>query len=500
MMISKDEIIKNKLLEYRGTYDKDKILAFIDSFEEVIHDYLDFKLFRFLFVDIIANFREFKSFKDLSDDVFVDFVFVISLIKGQYYLFYNCLRSIKGGIDIRNDIDSLNQMNPSELKQTYKDMIKSEILHPKRHLLSLIEYRRKCGGRLFVEQVDLNEKDCVLEIRTYFDANRGVRRDLLGQFKDDLSVVKQVMDWHERYHDVLLPKLNVVLGELSFHSNLKKTVKLDLLMNEEYLKTSEIRFASLDVLPNWLGESKCVDYSKLDELWLRPASGYLHRLLNETETGDKQRLARLQSSEAFAYRGLGLTTDERKENRLLKLKASVEGLNVAIFLGRQNRSYHELMRKLNLKYKGEIEFISDHSWSRCGYIEPGVKSSNSWLSILQAIETIRRLPELGFKPELIANRQIAFCLDGYDAKHAMAAMYSNPNRIERNYPKPNIEGLDQFEFAYTGLTDLELANIVRNREWFSLLRFYRTGVDGEPERLDNLQVEEEYGIKYIGIR
>ena len=77
-------------------------------------------------------------------------------------------------------------------------------------------------------------------------------------------------------------------------------------------------------------------------------------------------------------------------------------------------------------------------------------------------------------------------------------MYSNPNKIERNFGKPEIEGIDKFEFAYTGLTDLELANIVRNRNWFELLTFYRTGKDGEPEELTKEQVAKEYGIKYIG--
>ena len=93
-----------------------------------------------------------------------------------------------------------------------------------------------------------------------------------------------------------------------------------------------------------------------------------------------------------------------------------------------------------------------------------------------------------------------FTLDSYNAMGCLAAIYSNCNYIARNYTKPKIENITDFEFAYTGLTDLELANIVRNKNWFDLTKFCRTNENGELEELTSEQVKEEYGIKFIGNR
>ncbi len=327
-----------------------------------------------------------------------------------------------------------------------------------------------------------------------------------------------------------------ILHEIRFHSELDNSKKVSLLINKEYLKTSRIRKNGLETVPNeWIKNVKkviweniqtneeyiepnqetfqknsegwlksyvnniAIDTANLEELWLRPSEGYLYKMLSKSGNDeDKARLEKLKNSEGFSYRGIGNETKLRKQKRLEKLQKSIDKDKVVIFLRRQNRVYKELQKKLNNKYKGIKQFVSDHVWSSCGYIEPGVKSSNSWLSVIQAMETIRRMPDLGLKGNAISKREIAFCLDGYDFKHALAAMYSNPNRIERNYGKPETEGIETFEFAYTGLTDLELANIVRNKNWFELLTFYRTGENGEPENLTKEQVAKEYGIKYIG--
>lgn len=326
--------------------------------------------------------------------------------------------------------------------------------------------------------------------------------ELKNIFKNQEYVYK-VLHWHQQQDLQYEKALNYSIKELAFHKELLDEKKYELLTNLEYLKTYKIRQESLQILPDWLqAQTLEIDYQVLDKLWLKPTEGYLvWHLKNSKDPEDKKRLERVMQSKSYKYRGLDKTEAERKTLRLQKLQESIVQNQVAIFLGRQNRIYKNLQKKLNQKYEGQIHFISDHVWSSRGYIEPGVKASDNRLSLIQACETIRRMNHLGLEGEAnIQKRFIMFTLDGYDMTHGLATMYSNPNRIQRNSPKPQIEGIEKFEFAYTGLTDLELANIVRNKDWFQFLRFCRTSATGDLEELTHEQVQQEYGIKYIGNR
>jgi len=315
------------------------------------------------------------------------------------------------------------------------------------------------------------------------------------------NLASEVWQWHQindfQYQEALL----YIIQELRFHFELLPAKKVDLLTNEEYLKTYQIRQKGLQTLPNeWIDPTTAtLSNDGLDKLWLKPVEGYLARILKASnDPKDQARLEKVKQSKAYKYRGLDKTTEERKQARLEKLQQSIDNQEVVLFLGRQNRIYKALQKQLNEKYAGKVRFISDHVWSSRGYIEPGVKASDNRLSLIQASETIHRLSHLGLRGEVIQDRYIMFSLDGYDMKHCLAAMYSNCNKIARSYAKPIIEGIERFEFAYTGLTDLELANIVRNKNWFAYTRFCRTGSDGTLEELSETQVLTEYGIKYIG--
>ena len=306
------------------------------------------------------------------------------------------------------------------------------------------------------------------------------------------SEIAEINQWHSNQKFILINELNAVIEELAFHTELQSEKKVALLTNREYLMSYPIRQEGLKTIPaEWINPKTLeIDNEKLYKIWLQASKGYLHQMLSRSNA--------LEKSNSFKYRGNFKTQEERKAERLEKLQKSITRNQVAIFLGRQNMAYKSLQNQLNIQYKSSLQFISDHVWSSCGYIEPGVKISDSRLSVLQAMESIRLLPELGLQGDAIERREIAFCLDGYDEKHALSAIYSTPNIIKRNYKKPDIEGISKFEFSYTGLTDLELSNIVRNKNWFDLLAFYRTTRNGTFEKLTKKQVAEEYGIKYLG--
>jgi len=332
--------------------------------------------------------------------------------------------------------------------------------------------------------------------------NKDRYRVILKQiFKDTPHFIRQVSEWHtqNQFEDKLA--IEYVLKELQFHHELLPGKKASLLTNKEFLRTYSIRQKGLKTLPkDWMDvHIQKIDQMVLDNLWLKPSEGYLVRLLRASpHKKDQKRLQKILKSKAYQYRGVDKSVEERRQIRLEKLQKSIDNQKIVIFLGRQNVIYQALQAQLNQKYQGKLQFISDHVWSSCGYTERGMKTSDNRLSLIQAAETIFRLPKLGLKGEEISNRFISFSLDGYDMKHTLAAMYSNSNRVARNYPRPKIEGLDSFEFSYTGLTDLELANLVRHPQWFALTKFCRTNSNGELEELTQNQVLQEYGIKYIG--
>lgn len=330
-----------------------------------------------------------------------------------------------------------------------------------------------------------------------------IKQALQSVFLQEPELATQAWQWHEANQWQYMLALEYSLRELQYHFELLPHIKLDLLTCEEYLKTYHIRENGKKTLPNEWVDAATQELSQegLDNLWLKPDEGYLVRLLKASgEEDDLERLKKVTQSKAFKYRGLDKSIKERKVARLGKLQQSIDKQEVVLFLGRQNRVYKALQNKLNEQYAGKLRFISDHVWSSRGYIEPGVKASDNRLSLIQAAETIHRLPHLGLTGEVIAQRFIMFSLDNYTAKTCMAAMYSNCNRIARSYAKPHIEGIDRFAFAYTGLTDLELANIVRNKHWLSYTRFCRTGANGEPEELSQAQVLAEYGIKPVPLK
>jgi hypothetical protein len=313
---------------------------------------------------------------------------------------------------------------------------------------------------------------------------------LLALFRQDTHWAKEVFAWHEKHDFEHLPHALWVLRELEAHSVLWAEKKYALLTDTEFLLTSPIRRAGKEVLPkDWHNKAD------LEQLWLQPTEGHLPKLWrNSDNPEDKVKLLDFQQSPSFKYRGLDKNTEERLQARLEKLSKAIENKRVVIFLGRQTNIYKKLHKALNVHYTGKVQFVSDHSWSSLGFTEPGMKTSDNRLSVIQACETVRRLPVL-FPDEPIAQKsKIMFSLDGYDMRHALAAMYSDCNKIARSHTKPHIPPLTHFEFAYTGLTDLELANVVRHKDWFALTSFCRTSTAGELEELTQEQVAGEYGI------
>jgi hypothetical protein len=492
-------IDENVIFEFSGELNHQNINLILQDVESIIvkHDYVRDKLVYKIIVEL------FQSDLKLSEDRLKPPKLIelkIAFVNKICHIYFSRFEKYEKAIHITRQINELENKTSKELKELFRETLqKGRLSQVDSFQIGILELRRRCWNMFsnLVEKNGVNSStfELILEV-----LNIPLFR-ITTSFNLSRNEQQQIISWHEIKQNELIEELNYVVEELKFHKELRGEKIVSLLTSEEFLRTYKIRTRGLQTIPDeWLNqETFKPDYLKLDEIWIRPSRGYLYKILSKANDNDSiKRLQKLEKSDAFAYRGADTSLEERKKKRLQRLQKSIENKQVVLFLGRQNRVYKHLQDKLNEKYNDEFEFISDHVWSARGYIEPGVKSSDSRQSILQAVETIRRMPSLGLKGQSIEKRAIAFSLDGYDEKVAFAAMYSNPNRIERNYPRPKIEGLDEFELSYTGLTDLELANIVRNKDWFDFMIFYRTGKDGDPEILTREQVAEEYGIKYIG--
>ncbi len=503
----KKEIInENNLFYFKGTLTHPNAKKIYDKTDEIVGNISGESGWpRRCASNVIVNlFQEaLKLRESVEKRIPPKVLFKMAFYKDLFYIYFRRVDDFKNINHYINQIERVNNLDEGEQKSLMKDLLSSSPFSVRTNplaLLDVLEIRRESQNKILYHTKVKETGKTRIEIIVHVPLI-SPRKSKINELVLPVEQRDEVLQWHIDSDNELSNQLVPVIEELKFHQELKPEKIVNLLTNEEFLRTFEIRKHGLQTIPDeWINQRILkIDYEKLDELWMRPSKGYLHKILsNAHDENYTERLHKLERSNAFAYRAVDTKLEERTNKRLQKLQKSIENNQVVLFLGRQNRVYKHLQDKLNERYKGEVEFISDHVWSARGYIEPGVKSSDSRLSVLQAVETIRRMPDLELKGDAIKKRTIAFSLDGYDEKVAFAAMYSNPNRIERNYPRPKIEGLNDFKFSYTGLTDLELANIVRNKEWFDFMIFYRTGKNGEPEELNKDQVAEEYGIKYIG--
>ena len=499
MIISKEYIKKVSLFDYKGQIQVGRInKSILDLTELKVKSRLDCRIVSFLTIELLQHFSRLSEYRE----PFNNFEYVLGKDNDKYYIYFSkiVLNKNLGFID---DLKLVNESNLQELKELFKEIMRSGGVFfgnsPLKSLF-LIELKRKSREDIILSHKSYDNENSTIELIISTKIGQILKNKLVRFFQQNHKLTESTLTWHKEKNYRFENHIKDVLEELSNHPELNIEKKAELLINEEFLLTYDIRKNGIETIPEeWINPTTFeVDKNKLDEIWLRPIKGYLYRhLSNSTNEKDKKKLQKLKESKGFKSRGTKLTEGKRKQKRLDKLQIAINKNKTIILLGMHTAEHFELKKKIK-KHETNLQYVSDHVWSSLGYTEPGVKVSDSRLSILQAAETIRRMPELGLKGSAIEKREIAFSLDGYDAKRALAAMYSNPNRIERNYKKPVIKGLEKFEFAFTGLTDLELANIVRNKEWFDLLTFCRTGDDGRPEKLTKKQVAEEYGIKYIG--
>lgn len=140
-------------------------------------------------------------------------------------------------------------------------------------------------------------------------------------------------------------------------------------------------------------------------------------------------------------------------------------------------------------------FIDDPVWRKWGVVQRSVRATDVWLNLIQGAETAKRISSLNI---VVNGRKIKgkiyFNLGNfdkpkapnYDVRQAMNAMYSHPNDYTKN-----------LKIAKAGITDMELTNIVRNKQWFDLTTFFKIE-NGQMKTLTKMEVEREFGIKYIG--
>ena len=267
----------------------------------------------------------------------------------------------------------------------------------------------------------------------------------------------------------LIPRLKGTIDELITHGGLSKESKLILLKSEEYIKAFVIRKQGIETIPQWMTSGLVVNQQKLKALWLTNRKGEV----------------------------LG----EIPAKRLDKIQKYIDEYNpkgIKVVLGMQNPEHGRVIKEIFNNNSQGIRFLDDNSWPKAGFISPGIRNF-PMLNFFHGVETMKRISSLGLKlRNSITTKGIMFNLTGYDVRQAMSAIYSNPNWLGRGFnPPPLGFNKTKMSFSYTGVTDFELANVVRNKDWFDMTTFYKIE-NGKPIILTKEQVMQGYGIKYIG--
>ena len=294
-------------------------------------------------------------------------------------------------------------------------------------------------------------------------------RQLLG---DQVSA-NQILSLY-RYSPELLPLLRGTVDELKLHKGLSFENKMKLLKNQDYIATYPLRKESLEIIPkDWFNNPK-----SLDDLWLKTYSP-------KDQALSKQELIDLKIKK--------VAEKTQKENT--KYDKVTEEL--VIVLGRADVT-KDYVRKITNPVDKTRTFLDDQKWGGWRVIEGGVRLKNYVLNMIQGVEFAKRLRSLN----IVVNGKrlegkVFFNLTSYDVFQTMRAMYSNPNNYINGTALSIPEKFIGRKYSRVGVTDMELANVVRNRDWFNSSQFFVVR-DGKTVLLSKQDVLEKYGIKYIG--
>ncbi|WP_198145128.1 polymorphic toxin-type HINT domain-containing protein [Microscilla marina] len=286
-------------------------------------------------------------------------------------------------------------------------------------------------------------------------------RELLG----DQIQANQILSLYRNTPD-LLPRLSETVKLLKTHK-LSAENNLKILKNKAFVEASVMREQGIKIKPEW--------WNDVNNRWLK--------------TFDKKQ-ANLSKSELLEYRKNKMTTAaqdmQAKKGRVVE--------EIGVVFGR--RPAYEITKEFDdvMKTTNQL-FIHDPSWRKWGIILPKVLPGNFLDNVVQACETAARIKTWN----LVVNGKklkgkVYINLEDYNIFNAMHAMYGNPNSSKvintalKNKGNP---------FHQTRITDMEIANIVRNKKWFENTGFIKKE-NGVTRILSKQEVEQTYGIKYIG--
>ncbi|OJJ20565.1 hypothetical protein BKI52_19115 [marine bacterium AO1-C] len=309
-----------------------------------------------------------------------------------------------------------------------------------------------------------------------------LRKELRQLLGDQVSA-NQILSLYRNTPD-LLPLLKNTIDELKFHRGLSFENKLKLLKNKKYVEANPFRETGIRIKPNWV--------NKIDDYWkITPRKRFKDEIRDYASTN-------------------GVSIEQAIiDFKIKKMRAAIQKTNaksgkniteVGVVLGRADDT-KPFIDEINKKLSNNVIIINDPKWSKWGVIQPGVLAlgtsmANLWLNVVQAAQTAFKLNswKVGVKSK------ICFNLSSYDTPQAMTAMYSNPNRYFKNMnPSPSPKYIEGNNYTDTRITDMEMANIVRNKNWFDLTEFFVVR-NGQMIRLTKKEVLEKYGIRYIGDR
>ena len=291
-----------------------------------------------------------------------------------------------------------------------------------------------------------------------------IRKKLLDLLADN-KVVDEIMTLYAKTPELTPPFMNTI-DELISHG-LSKENNILLLKNVQYVEAQILRAKNAKEKPVWL--------NNIENYWLKP----------------------------FALEQKNLTMSELLEYKKTKLIDYLAHLKnnkqrdvneIGVVFGRRPAYSYTEQLDGTLVNTNKI-LIHDPSWVRSGIILPKVLPSNFLDNVIQACETAKQMNNWGvLNNGFKVKSKIYLNLADYDIASMMQAMYTNPNKHKVVIPLLEQKGN---LYHQTRITDMEIANMVRNKSWFDVLEFIDI-VNNLPKFITKEEAFTKYGIKYIG--
>lgn len=182
---------------YRGVFSQnitDGILSLTESnLENVGEDSKIKKRVFTIMVEGLQNITRHQEVEEKVDTKIETGIFLIQDIDKRYYITTGNPILKKNIPGLTAQLTKINNLNPDELKQYYKNVLNDNIISDKGGAgLGLIEMARKSGNKLVYDFVDVSENYSYFYLNTEISQEKGGEKPVVSKDTDSLDNIKEL--------------------------------------------------------------------------------------------------------------------------------------------------------------------------------------------------------------------------------------------------------------------------------------------------------------------